>query len=84
MCEGKLLDYCGSFNVEKCREPLPQWLLQIWLRAQTVLGKSPKELRGLRPDIIFTQAVSSCSDLFKGFTIAIKLIIECKNFDYEY
>jgi hypothetical protein len=83
ICEGKLLDYCGSFNVEKCREPLPQWLLQIWSRAQTVLGKSPKELRGLRLDIVFTQA-GSCDDLFKSPTIAIKLIIECKNFDYEY
>jgi len=83
MCEGILLDYCGSFNVEKCREPLPQWLLQIWSRAQTVLGKSPRELQGLRPDIMFTQA-SSCSDFFKSSTLLIKLIIECKNFDYEY
>jgi hypothetical protein len=83
MCEGKLLDYCGSFNVERCREPLPQWLLQIWSRAQAILGKSPRELQGLRLDIVFTQA-GSCSDLFKSSTLLIKLIIECKNFDYEY
>jgi hypothetical protein len=32
----------------------------------------------------FTQAVSSCRDLFKSPTLLIKLIVECKNFDYEY
>jgi len=84
MCEGILRDYCGSFNVERCREPLPQWLLQIWSRVQATLGKSPRELQGLRPDIMFTQVVSSCNDLFKSSTLLIKLIIECKNFDYEY
>jgi len=73
MCEGILFG-----------KPLPQWLSQIWSRAQAVLGKSPRELEGLRPDIMFTQVVSSCSDLFKSSTIAIKLIIECKNFDYEF
>jgi hypothetical protein len=92
MCEGILLDYCGSFNVEKCKEPLPQWLSQIYSRMQDMLKKPYSraqeflgvKLQGLRPDIMFTQAVSSCSDLFKSPTIAIKLIIECKNFDYEY
>jgi hypothetical protein len=42
------------------------------------------ELKGLRPDIMFAQAVSFCSNLFKSPTLLIKLIIECKNFDYEY
>jgi hypothetical protein len=83
MCGGFIQYYCGSFNVERCREPLPQWLLQIWSRAQAILGKSPRELQGLRPDIVFTQA-GSCRDLFKSSTLLIKLIIECKNFDYEY
>jgi hypothetical protein len=32
---------------------------------------------------MFTQA-GSCSDFFKSSTLLIKLIIECKNFDYEY
>jgi hypothetical protein len=84
MCEGELRYYCGSFDVERCREPLPQWLLQIWSRAQIVLGKSPRELLGLRPDIVFTQTVRSCRDLFESSTLTIKLIIECKNLDYEY
>jgi hypothetical protein len=84
MCRGILLNYCGSFDVDKCKERLPQWLLQIWSKAQAVLGKSPNQLQGLRPDIVFTQAVSSCNDLFNSFTILIKLIIECKNFDYGY
>ena len=91
MCEGILRDYCGSFNVEKCREPLPQWLSQIYSRidmlerpysrAQELLGV---KLKGLRPDIMFTQAVSSCNDLFRSSSITIKLIVECKNFDYKY
>jgi hypothetical protein len=84
MCRGILQYYCGSFDVDKCKERLPQWLLQIYLQICTVLGKSPRELQGLRPDIIFTQAVSSCHDLFESSTIEIKLIIECKNFDYGY
>jgi hypothetical protein len=82
MCRGILLNYCGSFDVNKCRERLPQWLLQIWSKAQAVLGKSPNQLQGLRPDIMFTQTVSSCHDLFESSTILIKLIIECKNSDY--
>jgi hypothetical protein len=84
MCEGIIQYYCGSFNVESCREPLPPWLLQIWSRAQAVLGKSPRNLQGLRPDIMLIQTASSCHDLFKSPTLSIKLIIECKNFDYEY
>jgi hypothetical protein len=84
MCRGILLNYCGSFDVSKCKQRLPQWLLQIYSRTQIVLGKSPNQLQGLRPDIMFTQAVDSCHDLFKNSTIEIKLIIECKNFDYKY
>jgi hypothetical protein len=84
MCRGILLKYCGSSNINNCAKPLPQWLLQIYSRTKTVLGKSPDQLQGLRPDIMFTQAVDSCHDLFKSSTIEIKLIIECKNSDYEY
>jgi len=84
MCRGILRNYCGSFDVSKCKEHLPQWLLQIYSQICTVLGKSPDQLQGLRPDIMFTQAVSSCHDLFESSTIEIKLIIECKNFDYAY
>jgi hypothetical protein len=92
MCEGFIQYYCGSFDVTNCKQPLPQWLSQIYsriekvlkrpyLRAQELLGI---ELKGLRPDIMFTQAVRSCRDLFESSTLTIKLIIECKNLDYEY
>ncbi|MCC6014133.1 MAG: hypothetical protein LM564_00320 [Desulfurococcaceae archaeon] len=92
MCNGILLYYCGSFDVEECREPLPPWFSQTYSRmrdmlerpysrAQELLGV---ELKGLRPDIMFTQAVSSCRNLFKSPTLLIKPIIVCKNFDYEY
>jgi hypothetical protein len=30
MCRGILRNYCGSFDVSKCKEHLPQWLLQIY------------------------------------------------------
>jgi hypothetical protein len=33
---------------------------------------------------MFTQAVRSCRDLFESSTLTTKLIIECKNLDYEY
>jgi hypothetical protein len=92
MCEGILQYYCGSFNVETCKEPLPRWLSQIYSRAHEMLKRPHSrareilgiELKGLRPDIMFTQAVGSCRDLFESSTLQIKLVIECKNFDYEF
>jgi len=84
MCNGVLQYYCGSFNIGQCRDRLPQWLIQIYDRVQNVLGKSPTELKGFRPDILFTQVAKSCHDLFKNPAINFKLVIECKNFDYEF
>jgi len=92
MCEGFIRYYCGSFNVTNCKQPLPQWLSQIYSRMEKMLKRPYSraqellgiELKGLRPDMMSTQAVRSCRDLFESSTLTIKLIIECKNLDYEY
>jgi len=71
MCEG-MLWYRGASDTLK----------HFYQRVESVLRKRGLRRTPLRPDIVILQRGTNCNDLIEGFRV--KMIIECKNWDYVY
>ena len=71
MCEGMLWYNRSSEALRK-----------FYSHVETVLRRRRLGRAPLRPDIVILEGGASCSDLVKGFRI--RMIVECKNWDYTY
>jgi len=71
MCEG-MLWYRGASAT----------LRYFYQRVESVLHGKRLRRTPLRPDIAILQGGASCNDLVEGFKV--RMIIECKNWDYGY
>jgi len=71
MCKG-MLWYRGASDI----------LRYFYQRVESVLHRKGLRRTPLRPDIAILQGGTSCNDLVEGFRV--KMIIECKNWDYRY
>ena len=57
-------------------------LREFYERVKVVLLRRRLRRAPLRPDIVILRGGESCDELVEGFKV--KMIIECKNWDYEY
>ncbi len=57
-------------------------LREFYRRVESILRRRGLRRAPLRPDIAILQGGASCDELVRGFRV--KMIIECKNWEYEY